>query len=130
MQDIFESLNVFGERLVTCSNSPVTGFYRNGCCDTGEADRWNHTICAVMTAEFLKFSKASGNDLSQPNPNFDFPGLVPGDKWCLCVMRWKEALDAGCAPKVVLEATHELALNYVKMSDLIPHAYKVSEDAS
>ena len=127
MYDIADSLNVFGERLIACSTDPMTGFFRNGCCDTGPDDRGKHTVCAIMTDDFLSFSKAAGNDLSTPMPMFEFPGLKTGDKWCLCVLRWKEALDAGCAPKVLLEATHEHALQYVSMSDLIAHAYKISE---
>ena len=117
MYDIADSLNVFGERLIACSTDPMTGFFRNGCCDTGPDDRGKHTVCAIMTVDFLSFSKAAGNDLSTPMPMFEFPGLKTGDKWCLCVLRWKEALDAGCAPKVLLEATHEHALQYVSMSD-------------
>jgi uncharacterized protein (DUF2237 family) len=125
MQDVLESLNVFGQRLITCSVAPMTGYYRNGCCDTGPDDLGKHTVCAVMTEEFLIFSKDVGNDLSTPRPSFGFSGLKPGDKWCLCVLRWKEAFDANCAPKVVLEATHENALKYVKIDDLIRYAHKV-----
>lgn len=123
MYETLESLNVFGEKLITCSSDPLTGFYRNGCCDTGPDDYGRHTVCAVMTAEFLAFSKAAGNDLSTPRPEFGFAGLKPEDKWCLCVLRWKEAFEAGCPPKVVLEATHENALQFVKISDLIQHAH-------
>jgi uncharacterized protein (DUF2237 family) len=126
MNEILESNNVFGERLITCSNDPLTGFYRNGCCDTGPDDYGKHTVCAVMTEDFLKFSKAAGNDLSTPRPEFGFSGLKTGDRWCLCVLRWKEAFDAGCPPKVVLEATHENALKFVNLSDLIQHAFKKS----
>ena len=104
------SRNVLGERLESCSIDQVTGFFRNGCCDTAPEDVGSHTVCAVMTAAFLAFSKARGNDLSTPVPQFGFPGLKPGDRWCLCAPRWKEALDAGAAPKLVLDATHEETL--------------------
>ena len=99
--------NVLGQELVPCSLDPVTGFFRNGCCETGPHDLGLHTVCAVMTAEFLEFSKRMGNDLSTPHPEFGFEGLKPGDQWCLCAPRWKEALDAGAAPQVVLASTHE-----------------------
>ena len=105
-----EARNVLGGELVPCSLAPRTGFFRNGCCETGPEDVGLHTVCAVMTAEFLAFSKAAGNDLSTPMPEYGFPGLKPGDRWCLCAPRWKEALDAGMAPQVVLEATHEETL--------------------
>ena len=118
------SLNVFGETLIPCSTRPMTGFYRDGCCNTGPMDQGTHTVCAVMTADFLTFSKSRGNDLSTPRPAWQFPGLKPGDQWCLCVLRWKEALLAGVAPLVVLEATHEKSLQYVSMDDLVAHAYK------
>jgi len=126
MNEVLESINVFGEKLITCSNDPLTGFYRNGCCDTGPDDYGKHTVCAVMTEDFLKFSKAAGNDLSTPRLEFGFSGLKTGDRWCLCVLRWKEAFDAGCPPKVVLEATHENALKFVNLSDLIQYAFKKS----
>src|SRR5690606_37277346 len=96
--------NVLGTELRTCSVNPRTGFYRDGCCNTGPADLGLHLVCAEMTEEFLRFSKERGNDLSTPNPMHDFPGLEPGDRWCLCVLRWKEALEAGVAPRVALEA--------------------------
>ena len=112
------SRNVLGETLIACSTSPVTGFFRNGCCDTSPQDVGSHTVCAVMTAEFLAFSRAAGNDLSTPHPEFGFPGLTPGDKWCLCAPRWREALEAGRAPGVVLRATHEGALRYCELADL------------
>ena len=105
-----EARNVLGGELVPCSLAPRTGFFRNGCCETGHEDRGMHTVCAVMTAEFLAFSAAVGNDLTTPMPEYGFPGLKPGDRWCLCAPRWKEALDAGMAPQVVLEATHEETL--------------------
>src|SRR5579884_3883332 len=98
--------NVLGEPLEPCSLNPLTGFYRNGCCSTGPEDVGSHTVCVVVTAEFLEFSKAAGNDLSTPRPEWGFPGLVPGDRWCLCASRWLEAHDAGAAPDVVLGATH------------------------
>jgi len=105
-----EALNVLGGELQPCSARPLTGFYRNACCETGAEDVGLHTVCAVMTAEFLAFSRMAGNDLSTPMPALGFPGLKPGDRWCLCAPRWKEALDAGVAPPVVLEATHEETL--------------------
>src|SRR6266446_8104899 len=101
------SVNVLGGRLEICSLKPMTGFFRNGCCDTSDQDVGSHTVCAVMTAEFLKFSKSRGNDLSTPMPDFGFKGLKPGDRWCLCAPRWQEAFAAGQAPRVVLLATHE-----------------------
>ena len=110
--------NVLGGELASCSTSPMTGFYRNGCCETGPHDTGMHTVCAVMTAEFLAFSKAVGNDLSTPRPEFAFPGLKPGDRWCLCAPRWKEALDAGMAPQLVLEACHEETLAIVPLGVL------------
>jgi uncharacterized protein len=112
------ALNVLGEPIEICSLTPMTGFYRDGCCNTGEEDAGSHTVCAVMTAEFLEFSKAAGNDLSTPMPAIGFPGLKPGDRWCLCAPRWQEALEAGSAPRVVLRATHQEALNYCAFADL------------
>ena len=112
------SRNVLGETLESCSGKPVTGFFRNGCCDTSAEDLGSHTVCAVMTAEFLAFSKARGNDLSTPMPEFGFPGLKPGDRWCLCAPRWQEAFEAGQAPRVVLRASHEGALTYCSLQDL------------
>ena len=116
------SRNVLGGELASCSLSPITGFFRNGCCETGPHDVGMHTVCAVMTAEFLAFSKAAGNDLSTPRPEFAFPGLKPGDRWCLCAPRWKEALDAGMAPPLVLEACHEETLAIVPLGVLKDHA--------
>jgi uncharacterized protein (DUF2237 family) len=110
--------NVLGERLEICSISPMTGFFRDGCCDTSLEDVGSHTVCVLMTAAFLEFSKSQGNDLSTPVPEFGFPGLKPGDRWCLCAPRWQEALEAGHAPRVVLRATHEGALNYCSLADL------------
>ncbi|MHB1109890.1 MAG: DUF2237 family protein, partial [Devosia sp.] len=103
-------LNVFGEPLAPCSTRPLTGFYRNGYCSTGPDDAGRHVVCAEMTDEFLAFSKAVGNDLTTPRPEFAFPGLKAGDRWCLVALRWAEALDAGMAPRVVLAATHRGAL--------------------
>jgi len=111
---------VLGEALEECSRTPLTGFYRNGCCDTGGDDVGVHTVCALMTEEFLTFSVAQGNDLVSPAPGF--PGLRPGDSWCLCADRWQEALQAGVAPPVRLEATHALTLEWVTLSDLRRHA--------
>ncbi len=110
--------NVLGQLLVPCSMDPVTGFYRTGCCETGPEDEGRHLICAVLTEEFLLFSKSRGNDLMTPRPQWGFPGLKAGDQWCLCALRWKEALEAGCAPQVVLESTHHNALQYVTLADL------------
>jgi uncharacterized protein (DUF2237 family) len=114
--------NVLGGELETCSASPVTGFYRDGCCNTGAEDAGVHTVCAQVTDEFLTFSAAVGNDLSTPVPAFGFPGLQPGDRWCLCASRWQEALDAGVAPPVRLEATHARTLEWVDLGDLKRHA--------
>src|ERR1051326_7530823 len=110
--------NVLGERLELFSIEPMTGFFRDGCCNTAREDIGSHTVCAVMTADFLAFSKSRGNDLSTPIPQFGFAGLKPGDRWCLCAPRWQEALEAGQAPRVVLRATHEGALNYCSLADL------------
>jgi uncharacterized protein (DUF2237 family) len=116
------ALNVRGGALAPCSEEPLTGFYRNGCCDTGPEDMGMHTVCAVMTDAFLVYSKLAGNDLSTPRPEVGFVGLRAGDRWCLCVGRWREALAAGVAPPVVLEATHEEALAVVPLDDLERHA--------
>jgi uncharacterized protein len=113
-----KSKNVLGKPLQTCGTEPMTGFYRDGCCETGEDDLGSHVICAKMTAEFLAFTKDRGNDLSSPKPQFGFAGLKPGDQWCLCAVRWAEALEAGVAPPVNLSATHENALEVVTMEDL------------
>jgi uncharacterized protein (DUF2237 family) len=117
-----DSLNVLGEPLKPCSFDPMTGFWRDGCCNTGPADHGRHTVCARMTAEFLAFSRARGNDLSTPRPEYGFAGLRPGDRWCLCVDRWKEAWLAGQAPKVVLASTHLSALETVPLAVLRDHA--------
>jgi uncharacterized protein (DUF2237 family) len=116
------SRNVLGGVLDLCSTRPMTGFFRNGCCDTSAEDFGSHTVCAVLTSEFLAFSASVGNDLSTPRPEFGFDGLQPGDRWCLCAPRWQEALDAGAAPRVVLRATHEGALEYCALEDLKRHA--------
>jgi len=112
------SINVLGGLLAPCSADPVTGFYRNGCCDTGPDDAGSHTVCVVVTEAFLRFSRAIGNDLSTPRPEFGFAGLKPGDHWCLCAPRWQEAFDAGKAPLVVLKASHLGALDYCELADL------------
>jgi len=112
------SINVIGGPLEPCSADPVTGFYRNGCCDTGAGDVGSHTVCVVLTAEFLAYSRAVGNDLSTPRPEFDFGGLREGDRWCLCAPRWQQAFADGRAPRVVLEATHRGALDYCRIEDL------------
>lgn len=124
--EIEDSLNVFGAPLETCSTSPMTGFFRNGCCDTNEMDRGSHTVCAVMTADFLAFSKSRGNDLSTPRPEYGFAGLKPGDRWCLCAARWMEAYQAGMAPKVRLVSTHRRALDVCPMEALRAHALDLS----
>lgn len=121
-----QSRNVFGGALEVCSSSPMTGFFRNGCCDTSAEDLGSHTVCVVMTETFLEFSRSKGNDLSTPVPAFGFPGLKEGDRWCLCAPRWQEALEAGLAPRVVLRATHEAALEYCTLADLKRHAIDLS----
>ena len=121
-----EALNVFGEPLAPCGLDPLTGFYRDGCCNTGYEDTGIHVVCVRMTREFLAFSKKRGNDLSTPAPAMGFPGLKPGDRWCLCAGRWKEALDAGVAPPVVLAATHEEALAIVPLEALKRYAVDLS----
>jgi uncharacterized protein (DUF2237 family) len=120
--------NVLGEELEPCSTDPMTGFYRDGCCRTGPDDVGLHLVCVEVTDEFLTFSRDRGNDLSTPNPLYQFPGLVGGDRWCLCVERWKEALEAGAAPAVVLGATHISALEFVDLEDLQEHAVDVTSD--
>jgi uncharacterized protein (DUF2237 family) len=117
-----EARNVLGGKLETCCNSPMTGFYRDGKCNTGAGDMGAHVICAQVTEEFLLFTKSRGNDLSTPVPTFNFPGLKPGAKWCLCAARWQEALDAGVAPPVILSATHASAVEYVSLDELKQHA--------
>jgi uncharacterized protein (DUF2237 family) len=122
------NLNVLGGELRACCFDPITGFYRDGSCRTGEEDAGTHVVCARMTVEFLNFSVERGNDLVTPRPRWRFKGLKPGDRWCLCVLRWKEALEAGCAPPVVLAATHERALDYVSLEDLKRHAVDAVPD--
>jgi uncharacterized protein len=113
-----DSLNIFGEPLKGCSNSPMTGFFRNGCCDTSNEDYGSHTVCILATKTFLDFSASVGNDLSTPMPAAGFTGLNPGDQWCLCAPRWQEALEANSAPKVILTSTHIGALDYIDIEDL------------
>ena len=115
-------LNVVGGALLPCSRDPLTGFYRDGCCATGPEDAGSHSVCATMTAEFLVFSALAGNDLSTPRPEWGFPGLSPGDRWCVCASRWLEAYDAGCAPAVVLGATHARAAELIPIDAMIAHA--------
>jgi uncharacterized protein (DUF2237 family) len=123
---VSKAKNVLGERLESCSESPLTGFTPSGSCETGPSDLGSHTVCAQVTAEFLQYSKSKGNDLITPVPEFDFPGLKPGDRWCLCAARWREAMEAGCAPKVALRATHERALQVVGIEELKSHAIDLS----
>lgn len=113
--------NVLGSELVACCYKPMTGFYRNGYCQTGPEDTGTHTVCAVMTAEFLQFTNEQGNDLVTPIPLYDFPGLKPGDKWCLCATRWKQAAKAGVAPPIILEATHQKTLSIIDFELLLEH---------
>jgi hypothetical protein len=122
MADKEPAINVFGGALETCSSDPLTGFFRDGQCNTCSEDRGSHTVCALMTAEFLAYSKYVGNDLSTPHPEFGFPGLQPGDQWCLCAARFLQAHDEGCAPQVRLEATHQRALEIVPLHILQEHA--------
>jgi uncharacterized protein (DUF2237 family) len=110
--------NVLGGELVDCSHDPITGFYRDGCCNTGPEDVGVHTVCVEATETFLAFSFGAGNDLSTPHPEYGFPGLLPGDRWCVCAARWQEAFEAGVAPPVILESTHVRTLEWVKLSDL------------
>lgn len=115
--------NVFGERLITCSEEPLTGFFRTGCCETDEQDTGTHTVCAVMTEKFLSFSQKMGNDLSTPRPELQFAGLRPNDRWCLCANRWMQAYNAGVAPLLLLEATHEKTLEFIPLEKLVKFAY-------
>jgi uncharacterized protein len=121
-----DSRNVLGGPLLVCSLNPMTGFFRNGCCSTGPTDHGQHTVCVQVTAEFLAFSKSKGNDLTTAMPEYQFPGLKQGDRWCVCVSRWKEALDAGMAAPVVLESCHERALDVVSLEQLEAHAIPLS----
>lgn len=121
-----KALNVLGEPLGVCCTAPMTGFYRTGSCETGPQDAGSHTVCARVTEDFLAFTRSNGNDLSSPVPAFGFPGLKPGDQWCLCVSRWEEARLAGVAPPVVLASTHQAALQVVTLDDLKAHALDLS----
>ncbi len=127
-QDEETPLNVLGDELQTCSMDPETGFYRDGTCRTGFRDRGNHVVCAQMTEEFLEFTKTQGNDLSTPRPDWNFPGLEPGDEWCLCAARWQEAFEAGKAPPVFLESTEESALEVVSMQALESFAIDLPDE--
>ena len=115
--------NILGTQLISCSFDPLTGYFRNGFCQTDSRDRGSHVVASVMSEDFLNFTKSAGNDLSTPNPIYNFPGLKPGDRWCLCALRWKEAYDVGSAPYVILEATHEKALDFIKLSALLEMRY-------
>ncbi len=117
-----EPLNVFDEALQPCSTEPMTGFYRDGCCNTGKGDHGSHTVCVQLTTEFLEFSRAQGNDLMTPRPEYGFPGLKQGDRWCLCASRWLEAAEAGKAPRVYLQSCHRKALDIVPLTKLREHA--------
>jgi uncharacterized protein (DUF2237 family) len=117
-----EALNVLGTPLLTCSIEPLTGWFRDGCCRTGKGDHGVHVVCVRVSQAFLEYSKSRGNDLSTPHPEYQFPGLKPGDRWCLCAARWQEAFKAGSAPDIVLEATHESALEFIDLADMKRHA--------
>ena len=121
-----DSLNVFDEPLISCSEDPVTGFYRDGCCNTSDEDIGSHTVCIQVTQEFLEFSRFRGNDLSTPMPDFGFPGLAEGDRWCLCASRWLEAYEQGMAPKVFLTRTHKNALEIIDLDKLKQHAVDIN----
>ena len=111
--------NILGTDLKCCGTKPMTGYFRDGFCRTTETDRGRHVVACIVNEKFLHFTRQMGNERSSPNPMYNFPGLKPGDKWCVCALRWKEAFDAGCAPEVILEATHEKSLDYVNLDDLI-----------
>ncbi len=115
--------NVFGDPLITCGQDPITGYFRDGCCNTDDSDLGMHTVCIVATEAFLEYSYEKGNDLTTPMPHWGFPGLKPGDKWCLCALRFKQAMEDGYAPKVVLEATNEKTLDILSMDELLKYAY-------
>lgn len=121
-----DDINVLGGALAPCSTEPMTGFFRDGCCSTGPMDHGVHVVCAILTAEFLDYSRAQGNDLITPRPEYAFPGLKPGDRWCLCAARWLEAYHAGVAPPVALGSTHQKALEIVDLADLKAHAVEVN----
>tara|TARA_X000001036_G_scaffold326130_1_gene304667 strand:+ start:439 stop:876 length:438 start_codon:yes stop_codon:yes gene_type:complete len=120
---MLKSINVFGKKLKMCSENPKTGFFRDGCCNTSKEDYGIHTVCILVTQEFLKFSKSVGNDLSTPNPIFNFKGLKPGDRWCLCALRWKQALENNVAPPVFLDSTHYKTLEVLDLSDLQKYTF-------
>ncbi len=120
---MMDQLNIFGEPLIACSTTPLTGYFRDGCCNTDSTDQGIHTVCIIATEEFLAFSKEIGNDLSTPVPEYSFPGVQPGDKWCLCAERFKQAHQNGAAPKVFLEATNEKTLDIIDMDILVAHAF-------
>lgn len=122
-----ETKNIFGEQISPCSNNPLTGFFRDGCCNTDARDIGEHTVCIVATEEFLQFSQEAGNDLSTPIPAYSFPGVKPGERWCLCAARWVEAYKNNCAPKVVLEATNETVLRHIPMKLLLEFAHYEKE---
>lgn len=124
---MLDQKNVLGTKLQSCSKFPMTGFYRDGCCNTGQEDFGIHTVCIVATDEFLEFSRKAGNDLTTPMPQFDFPGLIEGDRWCLCALRWLEAYEAGKAPKVILEATNERTLDYIPLEALKEYSISTRE---
>ena len=117
-------LNVLGEPLKPCSMDPLTGYFRNGCCQTESFDRGSHVVCAVMTSQFLDFSRQQGNDLITPRPEYNFPGLKPGDRWCLCALRWVEAVRVGVIAPVILDSTHEKILDHVSLETLVHHKYR------
>jgi len=121
-----DSLNVFDEPLISCSEDPITGFYRDGCCNTSDGDIGSHTVCIQVTQEFLEYSRFRGNDLSTPMPDFGFPGLAEGDRWCLCASRWLEAFEKGMAPNVFLTRTHKRALDIIDLSKLKQHAVDIN----
>ena len=121
-----DSLNVFDEPLISCSEEPITGFYRDGCCNTSDSDIGSHTVCIQVTQEFLEYSRFRGNDLSTPMPDFGFPGLAEGDRWCLCASRWLEAFEQGMAPNVFLASTHKRALDIIDLSKLKQHALDIN----
>ena len=125
-EDTEPSKSVLGVPLQPCGTEPMTGFYRDGCCNTGSQDVGLHTVCAQMTEAFLAYTRAKGNDLSTPRPELGFPGLKPGDRWCLCAARWKEALEDGVAPPIFLSSTHERTLSVVTLEELSPHALDVN----
>ncbi|NDJ59556.1 MAG: DUF2237 domain-containing protein [Chloroflexi bacterium] len=130
MSQILQAKNVLGGPLETCGTDPMTGYFRDGCCNTGPDDVGSHVVCARVTAAFLEFSRSRGNDLITPRPHYGFPGLKPGDRWCLCALRWLEAFEAGCAPPVILAATHQKALQYIALADLQAHALDAAPNPS